>query len=102
MRSLPFTVQNEVPPSPDRVDNLVLSIGTAKSVAVPTGARFGVFSATGTFYARWDGSAAVVPTADVTDGTGAEINPTVRDVRDSASVSLIASAACVVAVAWYS
>ena len=101
MRSLPFIAQNDVPAGSDHIDNFVLAAGTAKAVIVPTAAVFAVFLATGTFYARWGGGAAAVPAADVTDGTGAEVNPTVRSVAGVASLSLIAPAACVVAVAWY-
>lgn len=42
------------------------------------------------FFARYDGSAATTPAAaDVTDGTGSEINPLIRDIRNLASISIV-------------
>jgi len=100
MKRFPSNLRREPPAGSDSINNYVLAAGVVKSVAVPTGARFAVMSATGAFYARWSGAAAV-PAADVTDGTGVEANPTVRAVDGVASFSLVAPAACVVAVAWY-
>ena len=102
MRSLPHTLQLETPEGANHIDNYVLSAGTATAVAVPDGARTAVFSATGVFYARWGGGDAAVPAADVTDGSGSETSPTIRNVIGLTAFSLAAPAACVVAVAWYS
>ena len=50
-------------------------ITSADTITVPAGAKFALFSANADFFARYDGSAAVVPSSDVEDGTGSELNP---------------------------
>ena len=71
-----------------------------QSVTVPAGARIAVFNSTGNFYANWL-AAAAVPTANITDGSGPELNPVARDISGLASFSLIAPANCVVTVAYF-
>lgn len=41
------------------------------------------------FFARYDGSAATVPSGDVSDGTASEPNPLIRDVRNVSTISLV-------------
>lgn len=56
------------------------------------------------FFARYDGTAATVPSGDITDGTGSEINPVARDVRNlpSASFSLVSpQAGAIIQMAFY-
>lgn len=91
--------------APTYVDNIVLGAGVAKTVTAPVGATHAYFSANGNYYVRWDGQAAAVPVADVTDGSGAEVNPSVRYIGRSAqgnqtTFSIIAPAATIVAIAW--
>jgi hypothetical protein len=75
---------------------------SAETHTVPAGANFVVFSANQDFYVRWNGTAAI-PVADVTDGTGSELNPTVRRVVAGKTFSIIGSAAStVVTMAFYS
>lgn len=72
--------------------NTVVAGPTAKSVTVPSGAKFVVFSATGDFAA--DGyKTAVLYTSDRNDGTGSEMNPAIRDCKGIASISVIAPVA---------
>ena len=73
----------------------------AATFTVPAGANYVLFSATGDFYVRWDGSAAAIPSADVTNGAGSELNPVVRDVAPSQQFSIIAAAAVVVTMSFY-
>jgi hypothetical protein len=87
-------------PAPDYVKNLVLEAATNKAVTIPAGAKFAVFSSDGNFYARPD-AAAAVPGADVTDGTGSEINPTIWEVENLTSINLAGSAGRVVSIAFY-
>jgi hypothetical protein len=75
--------------------------GTAKTVTVPTGATRMLFSATGDFYARCDGSAATIPGATFTDGTASFLNPVEREVGELASFSIIMAAGVIVTIAWY-
>lgn len=86
--------------APQWIDSRVLAANTAEAHTVPTDARFVVFSSDGDFYVRYNGTAAI-PGADVTDGTSAEINPTVRNLSGVTSISLIASATRVVSMAFY-
>jgi hypothetical protein len=92
-------------PTPsDHVDAAVLAADTATRMAVPTGAAYVMFSATGGFYAKWGDSSvtAAAPDDDVTDGSGSELNPAGRRIPEGAThVSLIASADAVVTLSWY-
>lgn len=75
---------------------------SAKTVTVPTGAYYALFNSNADFYVRWDGGTAVVPSSDVVNGQGSEINPTVRSVTPGQSFSLIsASATDIVSIVWY-
>lgn len=71
-----------------------LAAGVAKTITVPTGARFVLFSANSDFYVKGDG-AATVP-GDISDGTAPVLNPAGRELTGVSSLSLIAPAACVV------
>lgn len=86
---------------PDSVD-IYYGDAAATTFTVPSGARFVLFAATGDFYVRWDGSAAAIPSADVTNGSGSEVNPIVRSVKGSETFSIIAAADVIVTMAWYS
>lgn len=76
---------------PDHV-NTVVAGPTAKSVTVPTGAQYVTLSATGD-YAADAYKTAVLYTSDISDGTGSEMNPAVRDCKGLASISVIAPVA---------
>lgn len=86
--------------APGYVCARVLAASTVETNAVPTGARFCFFAATGTFYARPDATV-TVPAADVTDGTAGEVSPTVWDVSNVTNIMVIAPAACVVTLSFY-
>ena len=85
---------------PQHINAQVLAASTAESNAVPSGAKFVFFASTGNFYARPDGLVAV-PSADVTDGTAGEINPTVWDVSTVTNIAIVAPAAVVVTLSYY-
>jgi len=82
----------EYPSLTGYVDARVLAAATAETVTVPTGCNLMLFSATGAFYVRSGGTAAV-PAADVTDGTGSALSPAVRRVTPAATFSIIAPTA---------
>jgi len=90
----------------DFVDYRVLGINTAEAHTKPTWADAVVFScvdASGnpaSFYADFT-KTAVIPTDDIEDGSGPELNPTQRYIPDVATISLIAPAACKVMMAFY-
>lgn len=85
---------------PAYVDAKALGAGVAEAFAVPTGARYALFSSTTNFYAKYDG-AATVP-GDTADGSAAELNPATRYLGDQVSeISVIAPSAGVVTVMFY-
>lgn len=86
---------------PQNVNTQVLAANVAETHTFATSCAFAFFSANGDFYARWDGSAATVAAADITDGTGSELNPRGRYVVGQATVSLIAPAATIVTVSCF-
>lgn len=90
----------DIAPASDHVYNIVLAANTAKSVAAPGGAKFVAFASNGTFYARYNGTAAI-PSTDVTDGTGCEVNPSARSLDGVESIGLIAPASTIVSLSWY-
>lgn len=92
-------------PAPAHVDVRVLAASTNESHTPPTGADLVVFSSDGTFYARPNATAAV-PGADVTDGTGSEMNPVAWELRTKegtavTAINLIAPAARIVTMSFY-
>lgn len=93
--------QNSFAPAAAAYINIKVIGTTASSVTVPNGYRFVLFSANQDFYVSWKNTA-VVPTVDVTDGTGSELNPTIRDVSHLTTFSIIGSAAStIITLAFY-
>jgi hypothetical protein len=87
--------------APTYINHYALAANTAKNIAIPANASVAIFSANADFYANYTGTA-VVPAGDVTDGTGSEMNPTVRYVkRITSPFSVIAPATTVLTIAWY-
>jgi hypothetical protein len=78
----------------DFSDNVQVCVAgtTAKSVTVPAGAEFVVFSATGDFAADAF-KTAVAYTADNTAGTASEMNPAIRYLKGVTTISVIAAQA---------
>ena len=83
------------------IDAKVLAANTAETVTVPTGARIVLFSATDNFYMDTRTIPAVIPTADISNGTAPEFNPIARMVTAADTFSLIAPTACIVIMSWY-
>lgn len=86
--------------APSKYVNAYVLSDTAKTITIPTGAKFVMFSCVSDFYINFAGTA-VIPVSDVTDGSASELNPTVRGVDGYTSFSAIASASCVLTVAYY-
>jgi len=90
-------------PAPDNVDMRVLAAGVAERHTVPSGAAFCLAACAGDFYIRWHSSSdASVPAADITDGSGAEYKPGLRNVSGLTSFSIIAPATAVVSLSFFS
>ena len=88
-------------PSPKYVNNMVLASGVAQSFTVPAGATMVSFRGQFGFYTRWDGGAAVVPTINIIDGTGSELEPAARSVEPGDTFSIISDVACVVTASYW-
>lgn len=86
---------------PGYIQARVLAASTAESITVPTNATFVVFSANCDFYVSYDADTAVVPSADVDDGTSNELNPTVRYVGGLTTLSVISATACILTASFY-
>jgi hypothetical protein len=81
------------------------SVTTAETFAVPDGAQFVLFSATGTFYAKFgtatSAPTAVVPSGDVADGTASLCNPTFRRILPGQTLISVAAPSSVDITAEY-
>lgn len=91
---------------PDYVNTRVLAASTAESFTVPSGAdgshaRFVSFSSTCDFFANFK-TTATVPSTDVTDGTGSELNPLIRYLDVSTTtISVISGSTCTVTASFF-
>ena len=82
------------------VNNYVLTASTNKAVTIPTGARYAVFAASADIWVNVGGTAAI-PSGDVTDGTGSELNPVVRWIEGETTIGVISAYAAKVSIAFY-
>lgn len=86
--------------APTWIDARVLAANVNEDHTVPTGALWVVFSANCNFYAK-PAATAAVPAADVTDGTGSELNPTAWRIAGITTIAMIAPTACIVSLSFY-
>lgn len=92
---------SNIRPAPTYIDARVLAANTAETHTMPSNTRFVLFSGNCNFYVNPNGTAAV-PAADVTDGSGSELNPTAYYFSTPpTSLSLIAPTTCVVTMSVY-
>lgn len=89
------------------IDNRVLAAGVAETITIPTDtdsqtkARYVIFSATGNFWIKMDGVAAV-PSSDVVDGSGSSLNPTIREIPSGVTtIGIISEADTKVSMQWF-
>lgn len=83
------------------IDVRVLAANSNENHPVPASGAFVVFSADGDFWAK-PNSTATIPVADVTDGTGSELNPAAWNLTNVTGINLIASSARKVTLSFYS
>ena len=89
--------------APTYINARVLAATTNESVTIPTGATQVVFSANGDFYVNPNSGTAAVPSDDVTDGSGSELNPVgYSGLVAGSTFGIIAPAATNVTMAFYS
>lgn len=86
---------------PSYVDARVLAATTNESVTVPTGAKYVVFSSNCAAFYVENGGTAAIPAADVTDGTGSELNPSGYFIDGVSSFGIISPTTCIVTMAFY-
>ena len=86
-------------PTPDSVNGVVLASGVAESITIPSGAKHVLFNATADFYVAYSGTAAVI--TDTTDGSGSELNPTLRTLKTGDTLSVISESACNITACFY-
>ena len=104
MRSLSITPGKNgrdtmsIPASTD-INGVSLLANTAESITIPAGSRFVLFNADADFYVSYTTTATVI--SDTTDGSGAELNPTVRSLNASDTISVISESACKVTACFY-
>lgn len=83
------------------INNIVLGAGSNQNIAVPASGAFVVFSADGDFWAK-PNSAAAVPTVNITNGNGSELNPAAWNLTSITGINLIASSARKISLSFYS
>lgn len=92
-------------PRPRYVNHCVLAAASsAHAFDTPTGACFASFSADCNFAVSYGTTSVTYPSSDVTDGSGNEINPTMRNLGSTASttgIAIIAPSSGVVTINWY-
>lgn len=92
-------------PLTDYIDAYVLVAATNKACTAPspTGVKtlWACFSANCDFYIE-RGAAAVVPVADVTDGTASKLNPYIVSMEPGTAFALISTLGGIVTIDWYS
>lgn len=93
---------------PASIQNLVLVASTAQDITLSNWvdaaghpAYLLNFACTGNFYVKWNGTGAAVPSVNVTNGTGVELNPAQRLLGGITSMSIVAPADCVLTISIY-
>jgi hypothetical protein len=101
-----------VPPASQWITNHSLTANTAKTITVPAGARWVNFSSRANLWVNFNGGTAVIPSADVTDGSGSYFNPPmfyigalyaggVTTYPALTTISVISDTTWVLTVMWY-
>ena len=82
------------------VNNYLLVANEHKSITVPTGSKFALFCANADIWVRIGGTAKV-QIGDVTDGTGSELNPSIRYLDVAITIGIISENATKVGIMFY-
>ena len=82
------------------INNYVLTPSTNKEVAIPTGSNYVSINSTKNIWVKI-GGAATIPSGDVTDGTGSELNPKMRSLGSNTIIGVISSGAAKISVIFY-
>jgi len=95
-----FGAETGLIPQSDFICVVKLDPNAEETFAVPEGAAAMLFSATTDFYCRVN-AAAAVPSADVTDGSASELNPTMRRVKTGDVWHFISPYVCTITLSLY-
>ncbi|MGO9177161.1 MAG: hypothetical protein ACLQED_13640 [Desulfobaccales bacterium] len=101
-----------VPAASQFITNHSLTANTAKTITVPAGARWVNFSPRANLWVNFNGGTAMIPSADVLDGSGSYFNPPmfyigplyaggVTTYPALATISVISDTTWVLTVMWY-
>ena len=88
--------------APSYIDARVLAANTNETITVPASVNAVIFSSSCAAFYAIIGPTAAVPAADVTDGSGSELNPASWFIGAATQIGIIAPATCVVTLSWYS
>lgn len=90
-----------IPVASLHINNRVLTAATAETETVPAGAGYVIINADLDVWVNFEGTTAVVPSIDITDGTGIELNPGARLLGESKTLSIISAGAAKISFAYY-
>ena len=82
------------------INTYELTADTNKTITVPTGAKFAIFCSNADIWVRIGGTAAI-PSGDTTDGTGSELNPSIRYLDTATTIGIISASAAKVSIMFY-
>lgn len=83
------------------INNYVLTAEVAKAVSIPSGARYAMFVSTADLWVLIGAGTAAIPSVDVVDGSGSELNPICRWIESETVMSIISPAAAKVSITYY-
>ena len=82
------------------VNTYTLTATTNKTITVPTGSKFALFAADADIWVRV-GAVAAIPSGDTTNGTGSELNPSIRYLDTNTTIGVISTSAAKLSVMFY-
>jgi len=83
------------------VNSYLLTATTAKTITIPTGARYVIFVATADIWVRIGTGTAAIPVGDTNNGTGSELNPVCRWIEGETQMSIVSAYAAKVSITYY-
>ena len=95
---------DDCPPFSENINYYFLTANEAKTITPPSGSSIAFFDtvSTNTIYYIDDRKIAVIPTGDITNGSGPDLNPTGRIVSSNRNLSVISPTNAVLRVMFYS
>lgn len=83
------------------VNTYLLTATTAKTITIPTGARYAIFASTADIWVLIGTGTAAIPAGDTTDGTGSELNPVCRWIEGETQMSIVSPYAAKISIGFY-